>query len=194
VAQVIKEWEEAFQVQCMKYLLAPVNAEGGGASRSPNTTASTDSSSLISNILSDRKQIVISGGTADTLIVSPDAEMFFLTDWAKGKGFIPETNEDALREGKIGREFGMDVYVSNLIGDGTPIDASVSSNTGDAANCEYIMYDHDTFGVAADIEGLRLVEDDKTFIGSFAQMMGVMGGIVGNNALAIAKINAPVVP
>lgn len=188
VAEVVAEWTEGFNVQCMSYLIAPVAAEGGGAIRSPNTTASTDSATLISSILDDRKAIQISGGTADCLIISPDAEEFLLSDWALGKGFIPETNEDALREGRIGRMFGMNVYTSNLIGSGTPLDSSVEANTGDAAKCEYIIYDHDTFGVASTVEGLRLVEDDKTFVGSFAQIMSIMGGIVANPALAIAKI------
>lgn len=190
VAEVIAEWTEGFNVQCMQYLLAPVNEAGGGATRSANTTAATDSASLIKSILDDRKLISISGGTADVIIISPDAEQLLLTDWAQGKGFIPETNEDAMKEGKIGRIFGMNVYISNLIGAGTPIDSGVAANTGDAANCEYVIYDHDTFGVASTVEGLRLVEDDKTFVGSFAQIMSIMGGIVANPALAIAKITA----
>lgn len=190
VAEVVDEWTEGFNVQCMQYLLAPVNVAGGGATRSANTTASTDSKTLIQSILDDRKQIRISGGTSDVIIISPDAEEFLLTDWATGKGFIPETNENALKDGKIGRIFGMDVYVSNLIGAGTPLDSNVSANTGDAAKTEYVIYDHDTLGIASTVEGLRLVEDDKTFVGSFAQIMSVMGGIVANPALAIAKVTA----
>lgn len=190
VAEVVAEWTEGFNVQCMSYLLAPAKDEGGGATRSANTTASTDSDTLINSILDDRKAIQVSGGSADCLIISPDAEQFLLTDWALGKGFIPETNEEALREGKVGRMFGMNVYTSNLIGSGTPLDPSVTSNTGDAAKCEYVIYDHDTFGIASTVEGLRLVEDDKTFVGSFAQIMSIMGGIVANPALAIAKVTA----
>lgn len=192
--EVLAEWTEGFNVQCMQYLLAPTKTEGGGATRSSNTTASVDSKTLIDSILSDRKQIRVSGGVADVLIISPDAEQFFLTDWAIGKGFIPETNEQALKEGVIGRIFGMDVYTSNLIGGGTPLDSNMTANTGDAADCEYIIYDHDTFGIASTVEGFRLVEDDKTFVGSFAQIMSVMGGIVTNPALAIAKVNTAVAP
>lgn len=151
-------------------------------------TASIKSATLFENILGDRELIDISGGSADTLIVSPRMEHYMFSDWATGKGFLPETNEAALKEGKIGRLFGMNVFKSNLIGPGTPLDASVAANTGDAANTEYIIYDHGTLGIAADIEGLRLVEDDKTFVGSFAQIMSLMGGIVANPALAIAKV------
>lgn len=190
VAQVVAEWTEGFNQQCMSYLLAPKKAEGGGASRSANTDAATNSESLIESMLTDRKQIRISGGAADVVIISPDAEQFLLTDWAIGKGFIPETNEAALKEGKVGRMFGMNIFTSNLIGAGTPLDDNMSANTGDALNTEYVIYDHKTFGVAADIEGLRLVEDDKTFVGSFAQIMSLTGGIVANPALAIAKVTA----
>lgn len=181
VAQVVAEWTEGFQELCMGYLLAAPKEEGGGATRSSNTTASTSSETLIKSVLGDRKQIRVAGGTADVLIISPDAEEFLLADFAVGKGFIPETNEEALREGKLGRIFGMNVFTSNLIG---------SSNEGDAGKCEYVIYDHDTLGIAADIEGLRLKEDDGSFVGSFAQIMSVMGGIVANPALAIAKIVA----
>ena len=190
VAEVVAEWTEGFNELCMSYLLAPVAEEGGGATRSANTTASTNSETLLKSILADRKAIRVSGGNADTLIISPDAEEFLLTDWAIGKGFIPETNEAALREGKIGKIVGMNVFTSNLIGSGTPLDSSVKANTGDAAKCEYIIYDHETLGIASTIEGLRLKEDDGSFVGSFAQIMSVMGGIVANPALAIAKVTA----
>lgn len=112
------------------------------------------------------------------------------SDWAMGKGFLPETNEAVLREGKIGRLFGLNVYKSNLIGPGTPLDAGVAANTGDAEKAEYILYDYNVLGIAADIEGLRLTEDDKTFVGSFAQIMSLMGGIVTNPALALVKLSA----
>lgn len=190
VAEVVAEWTEGFNVQCMSYLLQPVAAPGGGATRSPGTTASTNSETLFESILSDRELIDISGGSADVLIINPRMEHYMFSDWALGKGFLPETNESVLKEGKIGRLFGLNVYKSNLIGPGTPLDPGVAANTGDAANTEYVIYDHDTLGIASTIEGLRLVEDDKTFVGSFAQIMSVMGGIVANPALAIAKVAA----
>ena len=190
VAEVVAEWTEGFNIECMKILLAEAKEEGGGATRFNKTTAATDSETLIADILEARKQIRISGGQADTLIISPDAEQYLLTDWALGKGFIPETNEQALREGKIGKLIGLNVYTSNLIGGGTPLDTGVAANEGDAAKCEFVIYDHDTLGIASTIEGLRLKEDDGSFVGSFAQIMSVMGGIVANPALAIAKITA----
>ena len=88
----------------------------------------------------------------------------------------------------------MSVYTSNLIGGGTPsvlpVAGNAPANTGAAANCEYIIYDHDTFAIAMDIEGLRLV-NALDFIGSLAQIQAVSGGGVVNPALAYAKVVTP---
>ena len=180
----------------MGYLLAtPVSASGvglGGATRSANTTADTTLDTLTASILKDREQIRVNGGVADVLIVSPQMETLFLANVLKsGNAFIPETNEEWLKNGRIGRLYGLQVYTSNLIGGGTPTSVPVAgnapANTGDAANCEYIIYDHDTFAIACDILGLRLV-NAIDFFGSYAQIEAVCGGGVVNPALAIAKI------
>lgn len=197
-SEVVAEFQEAFQIRCMSYLLnTTVAASGvgvGGATRSSNTTADTTLATLISSILTDRKQIRVNGGTADTIIISPDMEQLFLANaYTAGNAFIPETNEALIKDGKIGRLYGMNVFTSNLIGSGTPsvlpVAGNAPANTGDALNCEYIIYDHETFAVAADFEGLRFV-NAIDFIGSYAQIQAVMGGGVVNPALAIAKITA----
>ena len=198
VAEVIAEFQEGLQIQWMSYLLAaPVAASGvgvGGATRSANTTADTALSTLISSILADRQQIRVNGGNADVLIISPAMESLFLANaYTSGNAFIPETNEEILKTGKIGRLYGMNVFTSNLIGDGTPstipVAGNAPANTGDAANCEYIIYDHDAFAIAADILGLRMV-NAIDFIGSYAQVEAVCGGGITNPALAIAKVVA----
>ena len=196
VAEVIEEFKEGCQVTWMGYLLAtPVSASGvglGGATRSANTTADTTLDTLTASILKDREQIRVNGGVADVLIVSPQMETLFLANVLKsGNAFSPETNEEWLNNGRIGRLYGLQVYTSNLIGGGTPTSVPVAgnapANTGDAANCEYIIYDHDTFAIACDILGLRLV-NAIDFFGSYAQIEAVCGGGVVNPALAIAKI------
>lgn len=199
VAEVVEEFNEALQIQMMSYLLADtVGANGvllGGATRSEHTTASTTLAGLVADILADRKQIRINGGNADVVIVSPDAEALFLANaYTPGNAFLPETNEEILKTGKIGKLFGMDVYTSNLIGSGTPsvlpVAGNAPANDGDAENCEYIIYDHETFAVACDILGLRM-KDAIDFFGSYAQIEAVMGGGVVNPALAIAKVVTP---
>lgn len=185
VAEVVAEFKEGMQVQMMKYLLAQPALEGavglGGATRSANTEASVELKDLIKDILSDREQIRVKGGNADVLIISPEAETLFLANaFTAGNAFIPETNEEYIKSGKVGRLYGMNVYTSNLIGNG---------NEGDAGNCEYIIYDHDAFAVAADILGLRMA-NAIDFFGSYAQIEAIMGGGITNADLAIAKIKA----
>lgn len=198
VAEVVEEFKEGCQIKWMSYLLnTTVAASGvgvGGATRSANTTADTQLSTLISSILTDRKQIRVNGGNADVLIISPDMEALFLQNaYTAGNAFIPETNESLIKDGKIGRLYGMNVFTSNLIGSGTPstlpVAGNAPANTGDALNCEYIIYDHEAFAIACDFEGLRMV-NAIDFIGSYAQIQAVCGGGITNPALAIAKVVA----
>ena len=198
IAEVSEEFKEGWQIKWMSYLLAPtVLASGvgvGGATRSSNTTADTQLGTLIASILADRQQIRVNGGVADVLIISPERETLCLSNaYKSGNAFVPETNEEILKTGKIGRLYGMNVFTSNLIGAGTPsvlpVAGNAPANSGDAANCEYIIYDHDAFAIATDIEGLRLV-NAIDFMGSYAQVQGITGGGVTNPALAIAKITA----
>lgn len=198
IAEVVEEFKEGCQIKWMSYLLnTTVAANGvgvGGATRSANTTADTALSTLISSILTDRKQIRVNGGNADVLIISPDMEALFLQNaYTAGNAFIPETNESLIKDGKIGRLYGMNVFTSNLIGSGTPstlpVAGNAPANTGDALNCEYVIYDHEAFAIACDFEGLRLV-NAIDFIGSYAQIQAVCGGGITNPALAIAKVVA----
>lgn len=199
VAEVVAEFKEACQIQWMSYLLAdPATANGvklGGATRSASTTASSTKAAFIADMLADREQIRVNGGVPDVLIISPAIESLLLADaYTSGNAFIPETNEEVLKSGKIGRLYGMNVYTSNLIGGGTPcvlpVAGNAPANSGVAEKCEYIIYDHDTFAIAMDIEGLRLV-NALDFIGSLAQIQAVSGGGVVNPALAYAKVVTP---
>lgn len=198
VAEVIEEFKEGLQMQWMSYLLAaPVAANGvgvGGATRSANTTADKTLDTLIASILADRQQIRVNGGNPDVLIISPEMESLFLANaYTSGNAFVPEHNEELLKTGKIGRLYGMNVFSSNLIGSGTPsvlpVAGNAPANTGNALNCEYIIYDHEAFAIACDVLGLRMV-NAIDFIGSYAQVEGVCGGGITNPALAIAKIVA----
>jgi hypothetical protein len=185
VAEVVASFKEACQKKYVSYLLADPAVEGavgvGGATRSTHTAESANLETLVADILADREQIRVAGGMADTLIISPSAETLFLANaYTKGNAFIPETNEELIKNGKVGRLYGMNVYTSNLIGAG---------NTGVAQNTEYVVYDHDAFAIAADIEGLRL-KDAEGFFGSYAQIAALVGGGITNKELAIAKVTA----
>lgn len=196
VAEVLEEFKEGCQILYMSYLLAaPAEADAvvvGGAKRSANTTKSVDLKALTESILSDREQIKVDGGQADILLISPEMETLFLASaFTPGNAFIPETNEEMLKEGRIGRLYGLKVYTTNLIGGGapttTPVAGNAPANTGIAAKCEYVIYDHRAFAIAGDIIGLRM-KDAIDFFGSYAQIEGIFGGGVSNPALAIAKV------
>lgn len=195
--EVISSFKEQCQMLYTSYLLAePQGGDEllGGATRSANTSKIATLDDLISSILEDRKQIRVNGGNADVLIIAPEMENLFLASAIKaGNAFIPETNEKLKNTGKIGKLFNLETYTSNLLGSGTPLGkGSASKNTGIASQCEYILYDHDTFAICGDIESLRLVPAID-FVGSYAQIEGIMGGGVANPALAYAKLNDSVV-
>lgn len=193
VSEVIESFKEKCQMLYTSYLLAEPAAAGsvgvGGATRSANTTADDTLEKLTASVLKDREQIKVNGGIANVLIVSPEMETLFLASASKAaNAFIPETNEEMLKDGKIGRLYGLNVFTSNLIGSGTPLgEGSAAKNTGNAAKCEYIIYDYNAFAIAGDIETLRL-KDAIDFTGCYAQIEGVFGGGITNAALAYAKI------
>lgn len=184
VNEVLEEFKEACQIQYMKYLLQTPASDSdvivGGAKRSANTSTIKTFEEFIAAVLATRQEIRACGGVADVLLINPEMETLCLANASKqANAFIPETNEDWIRNGKVGRLYGLNVYSTNLLG---------GDNAGDAKNTEFIMYDHDVFGIACDIEGIRL-ENAKKFFGCYAQVAGVFGGGVSNPDLAIAKLS-----
>lgn len=196
--EVISSFKEQCQMLYTSYLLAePQGGDSkllGGATRSANTSKIATLDDLISSILEDRKQIRVNGGNADVLIIAPEMENLFLASAIKaGNAFIPETNEKLKNTGKIGKLFNLETYTSNLLGSGTPLGSgNAKENTGVAAKCEYVIYDHNAFAICGDIETIRL-KDAIDFSGSYAQIEGIFGGGITNAALAYAKLNDSVV-
>lgn len=192
--EVLGSFKEQCQMLYTSYLLEePQGTDSellGGATRSANTAKISTLDDLVTSILESRKQIQTNGGSADVLLLSPEMESLFLASASKAaNAFLPETNESLLKSGKIGRLYGMTVYTSNLLGNGTPLGTSnAKKNTGTAAKCEYVLYDHNAFAICGDIETMRL-KDAIDFSGSYAQIEGVFGGGVTNAALAYAKLN-----
>lgn len=203
VNEVIEAWKEKCQIQYMSYLLktpAIVNqVEVGGAMLTADSggLASATLDDLILSMTNTIKQIRYNGGRPSVILINPDMVALFQQAAIKfGNAYIPQTNEELVRTGNIGKLFGINLYDTNLIGAGTPIAIPVAGNalpnTGNAANCEYIIYDHDTFGIAADLWAPRLIPAID-FTGSYGQCDSIMGGGVANPALAYAKVNAEVI-
>jgi hypothetical protein len=207
VNEVLEAFKERCQIQYMSYLLQSPATAGqvvvGGASLTADSGGSTITSltgagGLIPSVLAAREQIRVNGGQADVLIISPQMETLFLANaLTPGNAFIPETNETWLREGRIGRLYGLNVYTSNLIGSGTPsvipVAGNAPANTGNAVLCDYIIYAHDTFGIAAELYAPRIIPAID-FTGSYGQCDSIMGGGIANPALAYARVNAAPTP
>ena len=204
MVEVTEAFAEKVQMQYMGYLLQAPATTGqvgvGGAMTTVDSGGDTlaTTAALVSSVLAAREQIRVNGGTADTLIISPSMETLLLANaLTPGNAFIPETNEEWLRTGNIGRLYGMRVYSSNLLGDGTPLEIPVAGNalpnTGNPALTDFVIYDHDAFAICGDINGARMI-NALDFFGSYAQIEGVFGGGVVNPALAYARVNAAVVP
>jgi len=205
VEEVVAAWNEKCQMQYMSYLLkAPATAgqvEVGGCTLTADSggSAITDIDGLIESLLATREQIIVNGGKANVILLSPEMETVLLSNVLKaGNAYVPNTNEEWLRSGQVGRLYGIPVFVTNLLGAGTPLQIPVAGNAlpnvGNAALCDYIMYDYDTFAIAADLWAPRIVEAEG-FIGTYAQCQSIVGGGVVNPALAYAKVNAaPVTP
>lgn len=159
----------------------------GNFTPSANTTLDT-AATVADSILADQQQIIESNGIADVLIVSPAYRSLILSDYMKGKGFLPETNEEAKRHGKIGDFLGMKVYVSNFLGSASGVPAGAPGRAN-AVAAGYIMYDHRTFYIDTVFEGARDYVPEK-FFGVLVQIQTVSGGINTNPERAIAKIIA----
>jgi|GEM_PF-2777524 len=203
VNETLEAWKEKLQMQYVGYLLQPPATAGqvevGGSTLTTDSggSAITTVAELVKSVLDAREQIRVNGGTANILLVSPQMETILLANaLTPGNAFVPETNEEWLRTGRIGRLYGLQVFATNLIGSGTPLEIPVAGNalpnTGNAENCEYVIYDHNTFAIAADLFAPRLIPAID-FTGSLSQCDSIIGGGIANPALAYAKINAAVV-
>lgn len=198
--EVVQSWREKCQVQYMNYLLQdpaqPDAVEVGGASLTADSGGDplqklTGDGGFLDSVLAAREQIRVNGGAADVLIISPHMETLLLANaLTPGNAFIPETNEEWLRSGRIGRLYGVQVYTSNLIGGGVPHEdpGSALPNEGKAARCEFVLYDHNTLGIAADLWEPRVIPAID-FTGSYGQCDSIMGGGIANPALAYARIH-----
>jgi len=177
---VIRAHAEAWQAQAIALLLDGKN----GGTTANNFTAHPDDSdpttdTAVDLILQAQTQILEGDGTADICIVSPKYRALLLTQRAKGLGFIPETNDEALRRGIIGDLLGLKVKVSNHIGIGGKITnkivngvanmhADITAGATLAKDVNFIVYDHRTLYIDAIFEDMR--ENDK--------VAGYMGGSV----------------
>ena len=126
-------------------------------------------------ILAERKGVVESKGIADVVLCSPT---FFATMLAAaGTKYTPSTNERLLAAaagGQVGGYLGMTWIEVNAFAHKSDIkyyDYSSTLKTVTAANLakvDFIMYDHNAFGVGDNFTMARL-KDSERFAGTLAQ-------------------------
>lgn len=196
---VVKAHGEAWQAQAIALLLGGKNGE-----QSPtNFTAHSDTDALtadnvIKSILDAQTQILEGDGTADICIVSPATRALLLSQRAKGAGFIPETNEDALRKGLIGDILGLKVKVSNHIGKGGNITGKIKSGVTNvhadvlegatlAKTVDFIVYDHNTLYIDTTFQGLEENPYAPNYIGGIVSIQSVTGLLNTNPERCIVK-------
>lgn len=144
---------------------------------------------VVDQILATQQQILESDADADVVIVSPACRSLLLTNNAKGKGFLPETNEDAKRKGIIGDLLGMKVKVTNFLGKASSIATKITPKDGEALleqitdgaekakKTAFLVLDHKTFRVVTTILGAasREVKGELGFFGTIASMQSISG-------------------
>ena len=140
-----------------------------------NTTVIT-ADNFQKEVLAVRKEVVKSKGTADVVLCSPD---FFATmlEFA-GNKYIPATNEKliaAAAGGQVGSYLGMIWFEANAFANASKISYYDYTTTkkevtaANLANVDFIMYDHNAFGLGDNFVQGRLI-DSEMFTGSKAQV------------------------
>lgn len=144
------------------------------------TAASSDAAITTDNFLKEvlgvRKEVITAKGTADIVLCSPD---FFATmlEFAGAK-YIPTTNEKLLAAaagGQVGSFLGMTWIEHNAFAHTSAIkyrdfaEATKIVTADDLAAVDFVMYDHNSFGLGDNFAQGRLI-DSEMFTGSKAQV------------------------
>lgn len=140
-----------------------------------DTTTAITKSNFDDQVLAERQKVVEAKGTADTVLCSP-AFFTAMLGWA-GTKYTPSTNEKLLAAaagGQVGTYLGMNWIEVNAFAHTSDIkyyDYSGTLKTVAAADLklvDFIMYDHNAFGVGDNFTMARL-KDSENFAGVKAQ-------------------------
>ena len=143
-----------------------------GATVSTNTDQSS-STTIKANIQADLTVLRKNKCRPDVLVMSPDAFGYLMTAQVNTASVMtPETNEELLKNGSMGRLFGMSVFVDPELenADNDEViyrDSEV--NKIDLTKTEYIMYDSKYFAAIDNLNYARII-DSQTFAGSLSNI------------------------
>lgn len=143
-----------------------------GASTAANTAVTTDAKA---EIVALRKQLRDNGAKPTVLIASTKFYAGILN--FSGKEYQPNTNDEILRTGVVGRFYDINVVESNHFED-----------EGENGDVECIMYDHNAFSILNQLIAARVVDAGIDWVGSAAQCHIIASMTVTNIERVLKKI------
>lgn len=156
---VMENVKKAWQQEAHDQLVA-------GATASANTTAINadplNAAGLKKVFIGVRKELRDNDADPDVCIASTNTYAKFL-DYA-GKEYQPNSNDEILRTGAVGRFLGANVYESTQLDD----DATDGS-------IEFILYDHEAYSILTSLVAARIIDAGKDWVGSAAQVHLISG-------------------
>ena len=154
---------------------------------------------VVDKILAAQQQVLESDCEVTVCGVSPHVRSCLLSNYARGKGFLPETNEEAKRKGVLGDLLGMKVKWSNFIGKASNISGKI---TGDgvhkditdgakvAKNVDFFVYDPKTYYIDTVFEGQRENPYIQGYFGCSVDIQSVSGALNTNPERCVVHTHA----
>lgn len=161
-----------------------------GATASTNTDQSS-STTIKANIQADLTVLRKKKCRPNVIVMSPDSYSYLMTaQIGTASVMTPETNEQLLQNGSMGRLFGMSVFVDPEL-ENTDNDEVVfrdaDVNEVDLTKTEYIMYDSKYFAAIDNLNFVKII-DSQTHAGSFSNIELNSGFQLMLEDAAIAKV------
>lgn len=177
----IREGRELCAIAALKY----------GAQVSTDTVAST-SATIKQNIQDDLTDLRKQKCRPNVLVMSPDAWGLLMTAQIGTASVVtPETNDELLKNGSMGKLFGMSVFVDPELQNASNtavIYRDSEARTVALNKCEYIMYDSKYFAAIDNLNYVKVM-DSQTFAGSLSNIELNSGFKLMVEEAAIAKVN-----
>jgi hypothetical protein len=152
---VKKEWQQEAHDQLV-----------AGGTASANTTAIADDPVAVGGLkkvfIGVRKELRDNDANPDVCIASTNTYAKFL-DYS-GKEYIPNSNDEVLRTGAVGRYLGANVFESTQL-----------SDDGAAGSTEFLLYDHEAYSILTSLIAARIIDAGKDWVGSAAQVHLISG-------------------
>ncbi len=142
-----------------------------GGTTASNTTATTDSN-FKEQFIASRKELRDNDANPDVTILSTDQYANVLQ--FSGREYTPNTNDEVLRTGALGRFMGQNIYESTQL-------------TVNNANVEWVMYDHEAYSILTQLITSRVIDAGKDWSGSAAQVEIKSGFKVTNAERVLVK-------